>query len=71
MTLLLIDLHGKFKKFETYFKGQNKFDVKLIKELLVIKVKPGLSAYANDPNRVNIIRIYIAGLRSRLGIRFS
>ena len=36
-----------------------KLEVKLIKELLVIKIKPGLSSYANDPDKVGIINAII------------
>lgn len=32
----------------------SKFDVKLIKELLVVKIKPGLSSYANEPDKVKV-----------------
>jgi Golgi nucleoside diphosphatase len=42
----------KSSQFLLFLQGPNKFDVKLIKELLVIKIKPGLSSYANEPDKV-------------------
>lgn len=35
-----------------FYKVNNEFDVKLIKEDLFVKVKPGLSSYAKEPEKV-------------------
>jgi hypothetical protein len=56
----------------------NELDVKLIKEDLFVKVKPGLSSYAKEPEKVKLVsyqkKMYIFViliLKQRLPIRLD